>query len=94
MQNDPNAVTIGRIEQVHDEKITIPDRLPEVYNDYLDRFGPSTAQRLAPRRTFDHAINIKPDQQPLSGPIYPPSEKQLKALRSYLDDMLAQGNIS
>ena len=38
--NDPNAVTIGRIEQVDDEKITILDRLPEVYHEYLDLFDP------------------------------------------------------
>ena len=38
--NDPNAVTIVRIEQVDDEKITILDRLPEVYHDYLDLFDP------------------------------------------------------
>ena len=92
--NDPNAVTIGRIEQVDDEKTIILDRLPEVYHDYLDLFRPSTVEKLAPRRTFDHAIDIKPDQQPPWGPIYPLSEKQLKALRTYLDDMLAQGNIS
>ena len=39
-------------------------------------------------------IAIKPDQQPPWGPIYPLSEKQLKVLRTYLDDMLAQGKIS
>ena len=70
------------------------DRLPEVYHDYLDLFRPSTAEKLAPRRTFDHAIDFKPDQQPPWGPIYPLLEKQLKALRIYLDDMLAQGKIS
>ena len=91
---DPNAVAIGRIEQVDDEKITILDRLLEEYHDYLDLFRPSTAEKLAPRRTFDHAIDIKPDQQPPWGPIYPLSEKQLKALRTYLDDMLKQGKIS
>ena len=87
-------MTIGRIEQVDDETITILDRLPEVYHDYLDLFRPSTAEKLVPRRTFDHAIDIIHDQQPPWGPIYPVSEKQLKALRTYLDDMLAQGNIS
>ena len=64
MLNDPNAVTIGRIEQVDDQKITILDKLPEVYHDYLDLFRPSTAEKLAPRRTFDHAIDIKHNQQP------------------------------
>ena len=49
---------------------------------------------LAPRRTFDHAIDIQPDQQPPLGTIYPLSEKQLKALRTYLDDMLAQAKLS
>ena len=92
--NDPNAVAIGTIEQIDDEKVTILDRLPEAYHDYLDLFRPSTAEKLAPRRTFDHANDIKPDQQPPWGPIYPLSEKQLKALRTYLDDMLAQGKIS
>ena len=47
--NDPNAVPIGRIEQVDDEKIIILDRLPEVYHEYLDRFGPATAEKLVPR---------------------------------------------
>jgi len=92
--NDPNAVVIGRIEKVDDEKVTIIDRLPERYHDYLDLFRPSTAEKLAPRRTFDHAIDLKPDTQPPWGPIYPLSQKQLEALRKYLDDMLKQGKIS
>ena len=70
------------------------DPLPGVFHDYLDLFRPSTAYKLAPRRTFDHVIDIKPDQQPPWGPMYPLSEKQLKALRTNLDDMLPQGKIS
>ena len=62
--NDPNTVAIGRIEQIDDEKVTILDRLLEDYHDYLDLFRPSTAEKLAPRQTFDHAIDIKHDQQP------------------------------
>ena len=88
------SVAIGRIEQVDDEKVIILDRLPEVFHDYLDLFRPSIAEKLAPQRTFDHAIDIKPDQQPLYGSMYPLSEKQLRALRTNLDDMLPQGKIS
>ena len=62
--NDPNVVVIGRIERVDDKKITIIDKLPEQYHDYLDLFRPSTAEKLAPRRNFDHAIDLKPDTQP------------------------------
>jgi len=46
------------------------------------------------RRTFDHAIDLKPDTQPPLGPIYLLSKKPLEALRKYLDDMLKQGKIS
>jgi len=87
-------VVIGRIERIDEEKVTIIDRLPDQYHDYLDLFRPSKAEKLAPRRTFDHAIDLKPDTQPPWGPIYPLSQKQLEALRKYLDDMLKQGKIS
>jgi len=46
--NDPNAVVIGRIERIDEEKVTIIDRLPDQYHDYLDLFRPSTAEKLAP----------------------------------------------
>jgi len=92
--NDPNAVVIGRIERIDEEKVTIIDRVPDQYHDYADLFRPSTAEKLAPRRTFDHVIDLKPDTQPPWGPIYPLSQKQLEALRKYLDDMLKQGKIS
>jgi len=46
--NDPNAVVIGRIERIDEEKVTIIDRLPDQYHDYLDLFRPSTADKLAP----------------------------------------------
>jgi len=92
--NDPNAVVIGRIERIDEEKVTIIDRLPDEYHDYLDLFRPSTAERLALSRTFDHAIDLKPDTQPPWGLIYPLSQKQLEALRKYLDDMHKQEKIS
>jgi len=92
--NDPNTVVISRIERIDEEKVTIIDHLPDQYHDYLDLFRPSTAEKVDPRRTFDHAIDRKPDTQPPWGPIYPLSQKQLEALRKYLDDMLKQGKIS
>jgi len=92
--NDANAVVIGRIENVDYEKVTIIDWVPERYHHYLDLFRPSTAQKLAPRCTLDHAIDLKPDTPPPWGPIYPLSQKQLESLRKYLDDMLKEGKIS
>jgi len=92
--NDLNAVVIGRIEQIDEEKVATIDRLPDQYHDYLDLFKPSTAEKLAPHRTHGHAIDLKPDTQPPWGPIYWLSLKQLEALRKYLDNMLNQGKIS
>jgi len=42
--NDPNAVVIGRIERIDEEKITIIDLLPDQYYNYLDLFRPSTVE--------------------------------------------------
>jgi len=92
--NDANPVVIGRIERIVEEKVTIIDRLPDQYHDYQDLFKPSTAEKLAPHRTFDHAIDLKPDTQPPWGPISALSQKLLEALRKYLDHMLKQGKIS
>jgi len=92
--NNASAVVIGRIENVDKEKITIIGRLADRYHDHLELFPPSTAEKLAPRRTFDPAIDLKPDTQPSWGPIYPLSQKHLEALRKYLDNMLKEGKIS
>jgi len=44
---------------------------------------------LAPRRTFDHAIDPKDGVTPPWGPIYPMSAYQLEELNKYLHKMLA-----
>jgi len=46
--NDPNAVVIGRIERINEEKITIIDHQPDPYHDYLYLFRPSMAEKVAP----------------------------------------------
>ena len=48
---------------------------------------------LAPRHTFDHAIELKEAATPPWGPIYPMSSYHLDELNKYLEKMLAQGKI-
>jgi len=48
---------------------------------------------LAPRRTFDHAIDLKDGATPPWGPTYPMSAYQLEELNKYLHKMLAEGKI-
>jgi len=49
---------------------------------------------LAPRRTFDHAINLNEGAEPPSGPIYPMSAHQLNLLDKYLKKMMPEGKIA
>jgi len=48
---------------------------------------------LAPRRTFDHSIDLKDGATPPWGPLYPMSAYQLEELNKYLHKMLAEGKI-
>jgi len=48
---------------------------------------------VAPRRTFDHTINVKEGAEAPWGPLYPMSAHQLNKLDKYIKKMLAQGKI-
>ena len=67
--------------------------MPKEYWQYKDLFTDGKAEMLAPRRTFDHAINLKERATPPWGPIYPMSAYQLEELNKYLCKMLAEGKI-
>ena len=68
--------------------------LPKPYWQYKELFEEGKAKALAPRRTFDHAIDLKEGAEPPWGPIYPMSAYQLNQLDKYLKEMLAQGKIT
>jgi len=48
---------------------------------------------LAPRRIFDHAIDLKEGTTPPWGPIYPMSAYQIEELNKYLHTIVAEGKI-
>lgn len=64
---------------------------------YLKDFAPvfSKAQfdHLPPRRTWDHAIELKPDAKPISSKIYPLSRGEQVELDKFLEEHLASGRI-
>jgi len=49
---------------------------------------------LAPRRTFDHAINLKEGAEPSLGPMYPMSAHRLNELDKYLKNIREEGKIA
>ena len=89
---DENATMIGRIGATKGKEIEL-DGLPKEYWQYKDLFRDEKAEMLAPRRTFDHAIDLKEGATPPWGPIYPKSAYQLEELNKYLCKMLAEGKI-
>ena len=89
---DENATMIGRIRATKEKKVEL-NGLPKEYWQYKDLFTNQKAEMLAPRRTFDHAIDLKEGATPPWGPIYPMSAYQLEELNKYLCKMLAEGKI-
>jgi hypothetical protein len=68
--------------------------VPKEYHEFMNLFEEPLAQELPPHRTFNHQIQIKEGKEVPFGLIYHFSEKQLRALREYLDRMLEQGKIT
>jgi hypothetical protein len=68
--------------------------VPHESYQFMDLFGEPLAEELPPHQTFNPEIRIKEGKDIPFGPIYYLSEKELGALRQYLDHMLAQGKIT
>ena len=55
---DEYATMIGRIGASKEKEVKL-DGLPKEYWQYRDLFANEKAEMLAPRRTFDHTIDLK-----------------------------------
>ena len=83
---------IGIIGATKEKEVEL-DQLPKEYWQYNDLFTGQKAEMLPPRRTLDHAINLKEGATPPWGPIYPRLAYQLEKLNKYLCNMLVEGKI-
>ena len=68
---------------------TTKTSLPKEYSQFKDLFSKSKGNTLPPHRDIDHAIETTSDFKPFFGPIYSLSEVELKALKDYIDENLA-----
>ena len=89
------AVTMADIDKAlaikeHTDPAT---KVPTEYHDLLHVFSRREADKLAPRRPYDHKIILKDGKEHGFGPLYGMSQNELKVLRKYLDDHLAKGFI-
>jgi len=89
---DEEERMVGRIGSTRREEVQL-EGLPKPYWQYKELFENQKAEMLAPRRTFDYAIDLKDGATPPWGPIYPMSACQLQEVNKYLHKMLAEGKI-
>ena len=82
------------MENNYDKETTeIKNQLPSKLLEFKDVFIEVSANKLPPHRPYDCEINIKPDSNLYYGPIYPLTNKELIALKKYIDEMLSKGFI-
>ena len=69
------------------------DRVPDEFHEYADVFSKSRANELAQHRPYDLKIELEEGAEPPVGRMYSLSDRELQALRQFLDENLATGFI-
>jgi len=85
---------VGRIGRVEEKDPVELETLQQEYAQFKHCFRLEAWEKMPPRWTFDHAIDLKEGSEPPWGPVCPMSQYQLNTLKTYLDEMLAQGKIT
>jgi len=84
---------VGRIGRVEEKDPVELETLPRAYDQFKHLFQPEALEKMPLRGTFDHTINLKEGSEPPWGPVYPMLQYQLNTLKTYLDEIFAQGKI-
>ncbi len=67
--------------------------LPSEYHDLTEAFSKTKSTQLPPHRAGDCAIDLQPGSQPPKGRIFPLSQPEAEAMKSYIEEELAKGFI-
>ena len=89
---EEEAQNVGSIVRANEGEVQL-ETLPKPYRQYKEPFEATKVEMLEPRRTFDHAINLKERIEPQWGPICPMSAHVLNELDKDIKKMLAHGKI-
>jgi hypothetical protein len=68
---------------------SLPDHIPSCYSDFANIFSGKNANKLSPRRPYNHSIELETGTTPYS-PIYKQSETKLKAIKDFINEYLAK----
>jgi len=89
------SVSQGLAEQAERQKSkkTFEEIMPAEYHTFRPVFDKDSFDELPPRRTWDHAIELKNDASPKVGKIYPLSPTEQQQLEIFIDENLKTGRI-
>ncbi|MBW0546167.1 hypothetical protein O181_085882 [Austropuccinia psidii MF-1] len=79
-------------EEEKEEIETVLEVVPPAYHQYLDVFSKVKAEKLPPRRAYDHHIKLE-GLLPSIGVIYSLSNQESETLQSYISENLEKGFI-
>ena len=83
--------------QIPDVSDTFSDsdlsNVPEEYHEFADVFSKSRSDKLPEHRPYDLKIHLEEGTEPPLGTMYSLSQVELKALREFIDENLANGFI-
>jgi hypothetical protein len=83
-------LTLPQVQPLLQSRWTSP-KSPEDYHEYQDVFSKSSASTLPPHRSYNLKIDLEEGAEPPIGRMYSLSEKEMGALREFLDDNLNNG---
>lgn len=72
---------------------SLEEMIPEPYREYKAVFEKKASERFPEPRSYDHAIDLKPDFVPRNCKIYPLSPKEQLAMDEFLEENLRKGYI-
>lgn len=87
---EPSISGVGTKDDTHE---AMRKHVPEEYHGFVKVFSAGEALKLAEHRPYDIKIETENNQLPPIGKLYNMSEVELKALKTYIDDMLSKGFI-
>ena len=67
--------------------------LPPQYSEYADVFGEQMFNTLPPRRSFDHAIDLKDSFVAKVAKLYPLNPQEVDACKAFVEENLQTGQI-
>ena len=81
------------VNTAHKIEIDWVEQIPWQYRNFQTLYNGETANTLPPHRSYNHAIDLKDEEQPPWGSIYTLSETEISVLTKYVKGILDSGKI-